>query len=52
MLLPEAMGKETSFVVVLMTVDSKLRMRDIEGFCDKLPPTNKQTKIRERTTAD
>lgn len=46
------MGKEASFAIVLMTVDSQLRMRDIEVFCDKLPPINKQTnkqiKIKER----
>ena len=60
MLLPAVMGKEMSFAVVLIAVDSKLRMKDVEGFCDKLPPikkqaskqaskqTNKQIIIKER----
>jgi hypothetical protein len=30
------MGRESSFVVVSMTADSKLRMRDTEGSCDNL----------------
>ncbi|KAL6083915.1 hypothetical protein STEG23_020814 [Scotinomys teguina] len=31
-------GKGASFAVVLMTADSQLRMRDIEGFHDNLSP--------------
>lgn len=31
------MSKEVYFFSVSMTVDSYLRMRDIEGFCDNLP---------------
>ena len=34
MLLPAVMGKEMSFAVVLIAVDSKLRKSDIEGFRD------------------
>jgi hypothetical protein len=31
-------GKDATFGVVLMTVDSLLRKRDIEGFCHKPQP--------------
>lgn len=32
--------KEATFAMVLMIVDSQLRMKGIEGFCDN-PPSNK-----------
>lgn len=32
--------KKASFAMVLMAVDSQLRMRDLEGFCDKLSSTH------------
>lgn len=31
-------GKEATFAVVSMTVDSQLRIKDIESFCDNLYP--------------
>lgn len=38
MLLLTAKGKETTFAVVLVTVDSQLKERDTEGFCDSSYP--------------
>ena len=58
MLSPESMipltikGKEATFKVVLMTVDSKLRKSDIEGFCDNTllsPLDNLDRKPSKRT---
>lgn len=47
------LGQGSFFAVVLMTGDSQLRMRDIEGFCDTPSPPQKklsgQEAIEERT---
>lgn len=37
-------GKEAMFAMVLMTTDSQLRKRDIEGFCVNLYPSCQKTK--------
>ena len=43
---PTAMGLEGSFALVSKTADSKMRMRDTEGFC----VTQKETVQTRQTT--
>ena len=49
MLLLNGKDKEAAFAVVLMTADSQLRKRDIEGFC--VNPYNKHLLLLQRTWA-
>lgn len=41
-------SKEASFALLLMTTDSELRKRDIEGFCNNLYPCNSLNRNHQR----
>lgn len=48
MLLLTVKGKEATFAIVLMTADSQLRKRDIEGFCKNPSPIKKSNNINRK----
>lgn len=45
------MGKETSFVLVSMTINSQLIMRAFDGFCDNLSPVTPPTHTHTRDSS-